>query len=197
MQETLSNLDWKAMAVPTLFYILSFVLVTLLLPRANKLPELTRKLFDWIYSKAGTAKNTYLAGLLQRLSIIVRDVVIQVENTAIEDLKQKAKDGQLTKEELLEALKNIKLNAINQAKEHIKLQGLFELVTTVLFGNEEGLTKWLTDHLETQVATLPPSGLQTNGPALATKVIAKVEPAAKVEEPAAPVATPVPPPAAG
>lgn len=186
MLEFLKNVDWKAMAVPALFYVLSFILVGLVLPVIHKLPELTRKLFDWVYAKAGTAKSAYVAGLLQRLSIIVRDVVLQVENTAIEDLKQKAKDGKLTKEELLEALKNVKNNAVDLAKNHIQLQGLFTLVTTIIFGNEEALTKWISDHIETQVATLPPSGLQT-GPSAAILP--------KADKPAEPAV--VPPPAAG
>lgn len=182
-------MDWKSMAVPTLFFILSAILVGLVVPNLHRLPTVTKKFFDWLYLKEGEIKNRYAAALLQRLSIAVRDSVLHIENTAIEDLKEKAKDGTLTKEELLDALKKIKNECIDMVKNRVKLEGLFTLLTTIVFGNEEGMTKWISDHIETQVATLPPSGLQTNGPKLVTKAADKpVEP--KKEEPAAPVVPP-------
>ena len=180
MLEFLKTIDWKSISGPTFFFLLSFFLVAAVVPNLHRLPELTKKLFDWLYSKEGTVKNAYAAGLLQRLSVIIRDIVLQMENTAIEDLKAKAADGKLTKEELFEALKDVKNNVIDLAVNHIKIQGLFEVVTKVLFSNEEDLRKWISDHIETQVATLPPSGLQTDGPALAvlTKAVVAPPPAA-------------------
>jgi hypothetical protein len=156
--------DWKSWAIPALFWLLSAVLTALVVPNLWRLPAVTKKFFDWLYSKEGEIKNEFARGLLQRLSILIRDIVIQMENTAIEDIKEKARDGKITKEEMLELLKGVKNNAVDLAVNHIKWQGLFDVVLKVVFGNEESLKKWIADHIETQVATLPASGLQTVAP---------------------------------
>jgi hypothetical protein len=215
MLEYLKSIDWSGVGLTALFGIISVVAIVAIVPNLGKMPEFTKKGFDWLYAKAGTAKNVYVAGLLQRLTVLVRDVVLYMENTAVEDIKQKAADGKITKEEMLELLKGVKDRAITLCVDHIKLQGLFEVLSKVLFSTEDDLKKWLADHIETQVALLPSSGLQTLSPAqlalsasspgmlirpaiaVGLEKIAKaaeVQKALEAPKAAAPV---VPPPAAG
>lgn len=126
-----------------------------------KLPAMTQQVFDWLHSQSAGVKNAYARGILDRLIDLVAQKVLMLENTAIEDLKQKAADGVLTQEELIEALKGVKQRAIDEVKGHASAQGIWDIAKTIFLGDETALTKWLGDTVESAVAKLPPSNLQT------------------------------------
>lgn len=194
MMEFLKSVDWKSLAGPALFTILSAILCGMVIPNLGKLPEVTKKFFSWLSTQEGHIKNVYVAGLLQRLSLAVRDTVLQLENTTIEDIKAKAADGVITKTEMLQLLAGVKDQCIKLVKEKVALEGLGSLLLTAVFGTEASMTQWIADHIETQVSTLKPSGLQTalpGGTVAATNLKAEPKPAEpKKEEPAAPVVPP-------
>jgi hypothetical protein len=143
--------------------VLGALITTYLLP---KLPQATQNFLAWGKGKAGTVKNQYAAGVLQRLIDLVGQKVLMAENTLIEDLKEKAKDGKLTKEELLECLAKVKQTVLDDVKQYATAQGVWKAALDVFLNDENALQKWIGDVLEATVAKLPPSGLQTGGPAL-------------------------------
>jgi hypothetical protein len=164
MLEMLRSVDWKAVAAPFLTYLISGLVVYAVIPSLGKIPSATGKFFDWLKDKASHTKNQYAAGVLMRASMIVRDIVIGLENTEIEAIKDLAAAGRYkTKEDLLADLKIVKERAISDAKSHLMVTDLMKDLTTIFMGDGNALTKWLGDQVETHVATLPPSGLQTTG----------------------------------
>lgn len=134
-------------------------LVTLyLLP---KLKPATTSFIEWGKAKAGDVKNQYAAGVLQRLADLIGQKVLAAENTLIEDLKAAASDGQITKDELLAALAHVKATVIADVKATASAQGLLVAALTLFKDDDVALTKYIGDLLETFVAKLPASGLQT------------------------------------
>lgn len=169
-----------------LLQLLSFLIVAIILPKVLvRLPAATHQAFDWLKGRAKTVKNAFAAGVLQRLADLIAQKVLKVENTIIEDLKEKAKDGKMTKAELLDALANAKKAALEAVKADATAQGLWSMAIEVFLGDENALGRWLGDTLEATVAKLPPSGLQTSA-------TPGVKPAAAGLPPGTPVAPAVP-----
>jgi hypothetical protein len=155
------TIDWNSVLSQIITPVLVMIglgLVNFLLP---KIPGATKKGFDWLAGQTSKVKNQYLAGVLQRAAILVRDHVLLLENTEIELLKEKAAKGEITKDALPALLAAVKQKAIDMAKEHATAQDLWKDLLTVFMGNENALMKWLGDQVETQVSTLPASGLQS------------------------------------
>lgn len=146
----------------TILQLLATGVVLYALPYIFKnLPLATQHFMDWAKARAGHMKSQYLAGVLQRLTDIVGQQVLMLENTAIEDLKAAALDGKITKDELIVALADLKTKALATVKQYASAQGLWELARHLFMGDESQLAKWLDHQLEAAVSKLPPSGLQT------------------------------------
>jgi hypothetical protein len=146
----------------TLF--LSGVLALVALYLLPKLPKATGYLFDRLKAQTQLVENDLARTVLLRLQDLVRQRVLQVENTVIEGLKEKARDGKLTKEELADELQKVKLQTLNDIREVATLQGLWDLGMKLFVKDTApgaGLYGWLDKELEAVVATLPPSGLQS------------------------------------
>ena len=165
MKETLLSIDWKSYGTMALSWLLTVVMLYAIIPNLGKIPATTGKLFDWLRLQAGHVKNQFAAGVLTRLSDLVLQGVLAVENTAIEDLKAMAAKGALTTETLKEGLLKVKSDVIAQVKAHATAQELWA-DALIIFGDESTLLKWLETELEAHVAQLPPSGLQTVHPTL-------------------------------
>lgn len=177
---------WSTLGAEGLKILLELVaalVATVLLPR---IPGLTKAAFDAAKSKAGTMQNQFAAGILSRLAIVVEDKVLAWENTVIEDLKEKAADGRLSKDELTAEYGKLKDKFQGEVKDLAQAQKLWEMGLAVFGGSEEALKKWLDQTKEAAVAKLPPSGLQSS-------VDGVHKPALALTKPEAP---PVPPPAA-
>jgi hypothetical protein len=149
-----------------------------------KLPEMTKNFVEWGKAHAMTTKSTYANQVLGRLIDLAGAKVLALENTLIENLKEAAKDGRITKEELKQALSEVKARAVNDVKAHASAQGVLGAAKDVFLGDETKLDSWLNDIVEATVAKLPPSGLQTAKapgatPAIAGPVAAVVEVATK------------------
>lgn len=84
-------------------------------------------------------KNSYLKSALES----AEKGVLIIQNTVVEDLKEKSKDGKLTAEEKEE----VKLKAIKIAKEQLGLLGT--MVLNIFTGNAE---KWIATQVEYIVA---------------------------------------------
>lgn len=154
------NVNWNEVLSPLLTAILSIV-VTSLLPLIVKL---TQRGFKWIDLKTDTVKNDYVRGLLDRLETIISDRVQHYENTAIEDLKEMAQSGKLSWAALPEALKSVKDDVLAEIKDDATAQNLWNDLLLIFGGNEQMMKSYLSKQVETHVAKLPPSNLQT-GPA--------------------------------
>jgi hypothetical protein len=150
-------------ALTGLLQLLCLALVLFILPFVFKnLPALTANLVEWGKTQAKHVKNNYVSGILQRIIDLIGQKVLMVENSIIEDLKEKAKDGKLTKEELKAGLANAKQAVLDAVKADASAQGLWKLLLGIFLGDENALGKWLGEAVEATVAKLPPSGLQTS-----------------------------------
>lgn len=151
----------KLFTVTTLAWALGIVgaLVALyILPRL----KVTEFIFKPVYVLVRMVKNAYIQGVLTRLVDLLKVQILAAENTLIEDLKQKAKDGTITKEELIGALAKVKEQVLANVKTHASMQGIYSLALKIFMGDEKALTGFLGDTLEGLVAQLPASGLQTS-----------------------------------
>lgn len=155
-----------------LMLILESLAALLALYLAPKAVPATQAGLEWLKGQAGTVKNQWAAGTLQRMTDLLGMKVLAAENTLIEDLKMAAADGKLTKEELIAALQKVKGQVIEDAKSHASAQGLLELVMKVFMSDNAAFEKWLNDTTEALVAKLPPSGLQTSKDGIAAPAIA-------------------------
>ena len=195
MLELLKSMNWKGMAGPIFFYLLSALVVYAIVPNLGKIPTVTGKFFDWLSDQAAHIKNQYMAGVLARASSVVRDNVILLENTEIEVIKDLAAGGHYkTKDDLKAALVAVKQKAIDMANANFTATNLMKDLLFV-FNDPNALTTWLGHQVETHVSTLPPSGLQTDNAAVAALPLKVVEPPKPVEV-VAPVVAPVDPPKA-
>jgi hypothetical protein len=169
MKELFSSIDLKSAGLAALSWLLTAVVVYALIPNLSKIPVATGKFFDWLKTQAGHIKNQFAAGVLQRLSDLAFQAVQVAENIAIEDLKAQAATGKLSPADLLVALKKVKDDVLAQIRLHATAQELWK-DALYIFGNSEGaLLNWLDQNIESHVANLPPSGLQTVLPALEAK----------------------------
>lgn len=157
----MQDLNWQNVVLPILETILGLIGAWVAATLLPKLPELTRNFVEWSKAHVQVTKNTYANGILARLVDLVGAKVLMLENTLIEDLKEAAKDGKITKEELLAALAKVKDQAIADVKTHASALGIFEIAKSLFLGDEKKLDSWLSDVVEATVAKLPPSGLQT------------------------------------
>jgi len=165
MLQTLKEIS-ESGALAMLLQLIGVALAVYIVPVVLvKLPALTTHALDWTKNQAGHVKNAYVAGILQRIIDLIGQKVLMVENTTIEDLKEKAKDGKLTKEELKDALAKAKQSVIDAVKADASAQGIWKLVLNIFMGDEGALGKWVGDAVEAMVAKLPPSGLQTSATA--------------------------------
>lgn len=138
--------------------VISGFIVPVVLP---KLPSLTARFFDWLSASAGHANNQFVAGVLQRLSTMVEQKVLAYENTEIEFLKEQAAAGKITKDNIPGLLAKMKEDLLAEVKQDATAHGLWDVSTKLFAGNEAALSVWLSGMVETHVAALPPSGLQT------------------------------------
>lgn len=151
------DINWSEILV-TVLEALGALIITYLLP---KLPKATKAFIEWSENKAHAMKHEAAGLVLGRLFRVVGDKVLALENTAIESLKEAAKDGKITKEELPALLAKVKASAIEQVKAEASAGALWEDAKKVFSGSEDALLKWVSGSIETHVATLPASGLQT------------------------------------
>lgn len=158
--ELFNELLSKIGSMPLLVLALQVVGAMMALYVLPKIP-FTKSLFTPINSAIGNVKNAYIRGVLQRLVDLIAQKVLVAENTMIEGLKEKAKDGKLTKDELQEELKKVRDTVLADVKEFATAQGLWDLALKIFMGDESALTKWVGDAMEAVVAKLPASGLQT------------------------------------
>jgi hypothetical protein len=152
-----------------------------------KLPALTQKMFDWVHDQAAHVKNQYLSGVLQRLSTLVGQRVLAYENTNIEYLKEAAASGRISADELPRLLAEMKQKLMDEVKKDLSLQGLWTVLLQVFAGDESSLTKYVSSLVETHVAALPPSGLQSPKGGEVAAMAKSAGNVAKVAEPATPV----------
>jgi hypothetical protein len=146
-------LDW---AIPA---IIAPLFIRYILP---KLLPVTQHGFDWVEKQAKGVKNQYAQGVLTRMSNLVEAEVLAYENTVIEMLKERAAEGKIKKEELPAILREMKLELLEQVRKKATSQGIWEEAVKVFLGNGSELGSWLSGMVETHVAKLPPSGLQTS-----------------------------------
>ena len=161
MTDLIKSIDWKNIAAPLLEYLISGIILYALIPNIGALPKLTMRFIEWAKAKSAHSKNVYISGLLHRATIVVGDHVLLLENTEIELLKEKASKGLISKAELPALLAEVKAKAIAMITQHLKAQDIWKDLLFIFMGSEEGLSKWISNQIETQVATLPPSNLQT------------------------------------
>lgn len=134
-------------------------LIPTLLP---KMPALTQKAFEWLTQHAGHIKNQMLAGILTRLSTLIEQKVLAYENTEIEALKAAMTAGNITPVLLPRLLADMKARLIVEVKAEASAQTLWQDALYVFGGTESSLLSWVSSTVETHVAALPPSGLQTS-----------------------------------
>ena len=168
------NLNWTEI-IGTLLEVVIGIAVTVILP---KLPGLTKQGFDWLATQSKKVNNEYAAGVLTRLSSMMGALVIATENTLIEDLKERARNGKLTKEDLPQALAGVKAIVLNKFKELATAQQLWAIALTIFGGDQQRLDAWIDQLLEAHVSELPASGLQTDKNGMPLPVPAAVVPAA-------------------
>lgn len=167
-----------------------------------KLSGATEAGFEWLKAHAEIKGHEKVTIILQRTIVLVRTKVLEYENGAIEDLKEKAADGKLTKEELEDEYKKLSEKFRSDMKELLTLHGLWDVVKAFLGGGtEEGAFKVLDTLKNAAVAQLPASGLQTpkNQNELTWPATAMMAGEMKTKTPAeatTPVVPTVPPPAA-
>lgn len=166
--------------------LLGGLIVAYLLP---KLPAATSNFIEWGKANAAKTKSEYANGLIRRMIDLLGAKVLAAENTLIQDLKEAAADGKVTKEELAAALKKVKEQVIADAKATASAQGIWGVIQDTLFkGDSVTVDKWLGDTVEALVAKLPPSGLQTvaasnlGAPAIVLGDLVKKEVAAKLAD---------------
>lgn len=139
-------------------------LVIFLLP---KIPTLTKSFFDWVNGQAKNVHNTYVSGVLQRLSLLIQANVMAAEQTQAADIKQLCADGQITKDEMNAQLAKVKADVLAKVKETATSQKLWDAALYVFAGNEGDLSKWIDTVTEAHVQSLPPS-VETATAALST-----------------------------
>jgi hypothetical protein len=127
-----------------------------------KIPGLTQFLIDLARHKASTLKNTYVKSVLDQIIALAGQKVLALENTEIQYLKAQAAAGNITSAELPALLAGIKNTAIQSIKADASAQELWTAALAIFGGNEAALIKWISDLIESHVAQLPPSGLQTS-----------------------------------
>lgn len=147
---------------PKLIYgLLSIIIAGFVNYVLPKVPGVTQHLIDMAKHKVGGLKNTYVQGILNRIITLGGQKVLMLENTEIQAIKAQAAAGKITPDQLPSLLQAVKVKAINSVKEDASAQGIWGSATSVFGGNETALLKWLGDAIESQVAQLPSSGLQT------------------------------------
>lgn len=152
----------KHMGADLLQTIIPLIVIPAILRFLPKILPVTGHIFEWIKGRAGTVSNQYAASILSRLTDLVWAKVHAFENTVIEDLKAALADGKVTKDELKGLLFKVKEDALGQVKTEANAQRLWQMALYVFGGDEKALESWLANELESHVAGLPPSGLQTS-----------------------------------
>ncbi len=155
----------EAQIITAVQQVLPKVLVAALLLLINYglkyVPGVTQHLFGMGEHKVGTMKDIYVKGILYRFVTLAEQKVLMLENTEIQYIKTQAAAGMVTPAQLPTLLAGVKNKAIEAVKADASAQGLWATATSIFGGNEAALVKWLGDVIESNVAKLPPSGLQT------------------------------------
>jgi hypothetical protein len=160
MLDLFRQINWTEVAVPIIQWALA-ALVIYILPF---IVPLTPRVFEAIKNQTEKVKNDYARGVLRRLNEVVGQKVLAAENTAIENLKEKAADGKLTKEELDQALKEVKAQVWADIKSELTAEGIWKQLLYIFGGNDNVVVEYIAGAqglIEAHVASLPPSGLQT------------------------------------
>jgi hypothetical protein len=95
---------------------------------------------------AGYVKNQRIVGVLNRLGGLVHDVVAEVTQTFVEELKRGRADGKLTIVERKEA----KRRALMALKQYLGSRGIAELLRVIGLP-EPALDAWLSTRIESEL----------------------------------------------
>lgn len=147
-------LQWAVPAV-------SLILAAFVLYLWPKLPKLSTSVFNLLDAQISKIHNQTAQEILQRVSTMLRAQALKMEVTIIEDLKEMARDGRLTPDELKVELLKVKGAVLSAVQGLITVQGLLDALSAIFLGNKDAMAKWMSDELEAHVSTFPPSGLQT------------------------------------
>lgn len=143
-------------------YLLPLVITFVIAKLLPKIFPATQAGIDWVKGQAGNVKNEFARTILNRAITLVGQKVLAFEQTFIEDMKDKVKQGRISPKDIPAILKEEKEKMLAQLKEELTAQAIWGDVKALVGGGEDSLAmKWLDTVLESQAAQLPPSGLQT------------------------------------
>jgi hypothetical protein len=155
------NLNWNEILQSVLNYALPALISFVVLKLLPKLFPATQAGIDWVKNQAANVKNEWARTLLNRVITLVGQKVLAFEQTFIEDMKTKVMQGRIDPKDIPAILKEEKDKLLAQLKAELTVQGLWNDLKVILGGEDGFIIKWLDQVLESQVAQLPPSGLQT------------------------------------
>lgn len=93
-------------------------------------------------------KNETVRNMALRFSELAHDVVLEMEQTVVSQLREAAADGAISTEEL----QRVKAGALEQMKAHLGDKGKKEALTVLGFADETQLDAYLSTKLEAAVA---------------------------------------------
>jgi hypothetical protein len=104
-------------------------------------------------------KNAYLQETLVRLNDTAFDVVMEFEQTMVNEYREAAKDGKLDAEEVAE----IKAHALGKLKNHFGPKGLDELRKILGFDSQKKFDEFLSGKLESQLRQMKDAAVEMFG----------------------------------
>jgi hypothetical protein len=154
-------MNWTEIGQSVLNYVLPIAAGFIILKLLPKLMPTTQAGIDWVKAQAATVKNEAARAILNRGITVVGQHVLAFEQTFIEDMKDKVKNGRIDPKDIPAILQEEKTKMLAVLKDELTAQNLWTDIKALLGGQDGLVTTWLGTVIEAQAAQLPPSGLQT------------------------------------